>query len=113
MKTLENTVAGDKLAIRGPWNRFYISTVERTTATLVFISGYRFNRSGFVVGETGYAKTLASPATDADRLKVRILNATHKLDKFIVTEENVEAVELLLRMMTIPPENKEPKCPAQ
>lgn len=95
MNVLENSVAGDKLAVWYGWNAVSIETVARTTKTLVITERHRFNRDGSVPGD-GYARTRAKPATDEDLMAVRILSATEKLRELKVTAQNIEAIEGLL-----------------
>lgn len=101
--TLNDVKPGDKLLASAPYSsRLRVVTVDRVTQTQVICGADRFNkRTGRLVGSTGYHSSSAwvpTPEQLADeRLRERIRRADAKLKAFLVSDENVEAVEAFLR----------------
>lgn len=100
MEQLEGVAIGDKLT-SDSFGRQAVYTVVRLTPTqAVCEHGSRFNlKTGYLVGEESrgaWGYTRVRKMTEADRRKIRALIAEQRLERFSVTDSNLEACEAFL-----------------
>lgn len=101
MADLSGVKVGDLLVIDDRFSPApLIVTVDRVTATQAVAGAYRFAKEyGKMIGTSSryqWAK-FARPATEKDVMAARVYATQQKLSKFVVTADNVETVETLLK----------------
>lgn len=96
---LSDLDVGDKVAVPQPWIRLCdIHTVTRVTNSYLMAGGLRIRKSdGLVMGHSDkWSRKIARRATSEDVLALRVYRTQKRLEKFVVTAENLNAVEALL-----------------
>lgn len=96
MAELQNVKVGDLIAYKG-FSSLNVSKVDRLTKTTAVCGSLAFRLdTGKMVGSSGYSVVYGRVATEADIITARIQRAQRALQRVIVTEANLEAVESLV-----------------
>ena len=93
---------GDKIAINTEFGRgVELHVIERVTPTMYIAKHARFRRDNLrLVGYTGWGPSRGRIPTDADILSSRISLAKIRLIGLVVTPDNIDAIERLLKEQT-------------
>lgn len=101
---LSDLDVGDKVAVPRRWTSLCdIHTVTRSTASQLIAGGLRIRKAdGLVLGHSDtWSRTYARHVTAEDVLALRMRSAQDRLQGFVVTAENVAAVEALLQRRNV------------
>ena len=95
---LESLKVGDCITSGGSWGTPILWKITGETKTQWICSKTRFNKlTGKMIGSSGYSVSFGRIVMPEDLLKIRIKRASERLDKLMVTADNLDAVESLLK----------------
>lgn len=98
--SLEGVKVGDVIVFEGGHYSIkqFVNVESLTRTQVVTDNGFRFKKSnGFVIAGGGFPNFIARVPVAQDYIDMRVSVARSRLEAFVVTSENVDAVEAFLK----------------